>query len=56
MRAALAAKQAWRPLIQRHAPERAATKIAAAFEAEGVELTTDANRTGAVLVYARRLR
>lgn len=31
-----------------------AAKIAAAFEAEGVELTADAERTGAVLVYARR--
>jgi hypothetical protein len=37
-------------------PLRATTaeKILAAFEAEGVELTTDADRTGAVLVYARR--
>ena len=36
--------------------ETTAAKIAAAFEAEGVELTTDADRTGAVLVYARRRR
>ena len=37
-------------------PLRATTaeKILAAFEAEGVELTGDADRTGAVLVYARR--
>ena len=37
-------------------PLRATTaeRILAAFEAEGVELTTDADRTGAVLVYARR--
>lgn len=35
--------------------ETTAAKILAAFEAEGVELTTDADRTGAVLVYARRL-
>ena len=31
-----------------------AAKILAAFEAEGVELTADADRTGAALVYARR--
>ena len=31
-----------------------AAKILAAFEAEGVELVTEAERTGAVLVYARR--
>ncbi len=31
-----------------------AAKILAAFDAEGVELTADAERTGAVLVYARR--
>lgn len=31
-----------------------AAKILAAFEAEGVELVADAERTGAVLVYARR--
>lgn len=37
-------------------PLRATTaaKILAAFEAEGVELTADADRTGAALVYARR--
>ena len=37
-------------------PMRATTaaKILAAFEAEGVELVADAERTGAVLVYARR--
>ena len=29
-------------------------KIAAAFEAHGVELVADDDRTGAVLVYARR--
>ena len=33
-----------------------ASKILAAFEAEGVELTADADRTGAALVYARRRR
>ena len=32
----------------------AGAKIIAAFEAEGVELLADADRTGAVLVYARR--
>ena len=31
-----------------------AAKIAAAFEAHGVELVNDEDRTGAVLVYARR--
>lgn len=31
-----------------------ATKIVAAFEAEGVELLADEHRTGALLVYARR--
>ena len=31
-----------------------AAKIVAAFEAEGVELVADDDRTGAVLVYARR--
>lgn len=31
-----------------------AAKIVAAFEAEGVELVADEERTGAVLVYARR--
>lgn len=31
-----------------------AAKIAAAFEAEGVELISDKERTGAVLVFARR--
>lgn len=31
-----------------------AAKIVAAFEAEGVELVSDAERTGAVLVLARR--
>jgi hypothetical protein len=37
-------------------PLRATTaeKILAAFEAEGVELTGDGERTGAALVYARR--
>lgn len=36
------------------ARDATAAKILAAFEAEGVELTTDADRTGAMLVYARR--
>ncbi len=31
-----------------------AAKIAAAFAAEGVELIADLERTGAVMVYARR--
>lgn len=31
-----------------------AAKIAAAFEAEGVELIADQERTGALLVFARR--
>lgn len=31
-----------------------AMKIVAAFAAEGVELLSDSERTGAVLVYARR--
>jgi len=31
-----------------------AAKIVAAFEAHGVDLVTDAESTGAVLVYARR--
>lgn len=31
-----------------------AAKIAAAFDAEGVDLMADGERTGAVLVYARR--
>ncbi len=37
-------------------PLRATTaaKIIAAFEAEGVELASNAERTGAALVYARR--
>jgi len=34
--------------------ESTAAKIAAAFEAEGIELLADEDRTGAVLVYARR--
>lgn len=36
------------------ARDATAAKIVAAFAAEGVELTVDAERTGAVLVYARR--
>lgn len=36
------------------ARDATAAKIVAAFEAEGVELVADAERTGAVLVYARR--
>lgn len=31
-----------------------AAKIIAAFQAHGVEVTADADKTGAVLVYARR--
>lgn len=31
-----------------------AAKILAAFDAHGVELITDENRTGAILVFARR--
>lgn len=34
--------------------ETTAAKITAAFEAEGVELVADDDRTGAVLVYVRR--
>lgn len=34
--------------------ETTAAKIASAFKAEGVELVADAERTGAMLVYARR--
>ncbi len=34
--------------------EATASKIVAAFEAEGVELVAGDDRTGAVLVYARR--
>ncbi len=34
--------------------ETTAAKITAAFEAEGVELVADDDRTGAVLVLARR--
>lgn len=36
------------------ARDATAAKIVAAFEAEGVELVADAERTGAVLVLARR--
>lgn len=36
------------------ARDATAAKIAAAFEAEGVELVADDDRTGAVLVYVRR--
>jgi transcriptional regulator with XRE-family HTH domain len=36
------------------ARDSTAAKIIAAFEAEGVELTGDPERTGAALVYARR--
>ena len=32
-----------------------ASKILAAFEAEGVQLTADADRTGAILIYAHRV-
>jgi transcriptional regulator with XRE-family HTH domain len=42
--------------LEAGAPARDATaaKIVAAFEAEGVELVTDDDRAGAVLIYARR--
>ena len=36
------------------ARDATAAKIAAAFDAEGVELTADPDRTGAALIYARR--
>ncbi|OYU68768.1 MAG: hypothetical protein CFE28_01405 [Alphaproteobacteria bacterium PA2] len=32
-----------------------AEKIVAAFESHGVEVSTDADKTGAVLVYAKRV-
>ena len=56
----LAAKAgvAWTTISQfengRTLRESTAAKILAAFEAEGVELVADTERTGAVLVYARR--
>lgn len=42
--------------LEAGAPARdtTAAKILAAFEAEGVELIADTERTGAVLAYARR--
>lgn len=56
----LAAKAgvAWTTISQfengRPMRDTTAAKIVAAFEAEGVELTATAERTGAVLIYARR--
>lgn len=36
------------------ARDATATKIVAAFEAEGVELISDSDRSGALMIYARR--
>jgi transcriptional regulator with XRE-family HTH domain len=55
---AAAAGVSWTTISQfengRPLRDSTSAKVVAALEAEGVELVADENRTGAVLVYARR--
>ena len=55
---AAASSVAWTTISQfengRPMREVTAAKLSAAFEANGVELIADDERTGAVLIYARR--